>query len=115
MAQQLSEVDRPPRSGDDIGEEPVFELDDLILKLQLLLLQPCQRQLVVRGRKLDLGKLGVQFPVLVAQIAKLLTQQLFVLSVHAKNTNVVCNRYVTDLPRVLVLEPLIASSRNYVE
>ncbi len=69
-------------SGYYIREQPIFEMDNLVFELQLLLLKAGQRQLIMRCRKLDLGKLCIKLSMLAAQLAKLFTQQGFFLGIH---------------------------------
>ncbi len=70
------------QSGDDIREKAIFQADNLVFELQLLFLEARQRQLIVRGGKLNLGELCVKLSVLATQLAKLFTQQGFFLGIH---------------------------------
>ena len=53
-------------SGNYIREQSIFEADNLVFQLQLLFLEACQRQLIVRCRKLNLGELRIKLSVLAA-------------------------------------------------
>lgn len=71
-----------PQLGDDIGKQPIFELADLVFDLQLLLFEPSQRQLVVRGRQFDAGQFSVEIAMLSSQAGELFAQQCFIRGVH---------------------------------
>jgi hypothetical protein len=70
------------RSGDNVGQEPVFDLGDLILEGELLLLQAPDRQLIGRACDLEGEDLVIQQSVLGAELNQLIAKLPVVLPLH---------------------------------
>lgn len=61
-------------SGDDVGEQPVFEGNDPVLDRELALFQPLDLQLISMGRRLERDDLLIEFPVFGDELRQLLAQ-----------------------------------------
>ena len=69
-------------SGDDVGQEPVFDLGDLVFERELLLFQAPDRQLIGGACDLKRKDLVIQQSVLGAELNQLIAELPVVLPLH---------------------------------